>query len=488
MSSPNAGMRPRVVIVPPYDPSCKSGPARLLSVVAADRVKVKFVISGGRACVIPLSRLRPEDRDAVALWYRYQSHDEKAAEEPSSWKPFKKDTPTWHRVLSYGALCRSGQALSCVGMRALWGVVLPHRANSWLGGMSALPLETLLSHFVGVWWHYCCACAHTEVESLTLRQRILVLELMCGSLERKSTRHGCVFGALLMQVVSLFCHDQSVCYVGANLDNVGYNHRVDCGKIGPVVRASALRRHEQASNHASFALSRVSNPKTRIVWLLQRPSMNFRRLRKYKLFDKFADGEGGCTRLEPGTNNIKYWSEELEDHVCATDFHTTLDGVEFKRCGDQLKAGDTWLESGKLEWLVLSIEPGGSCSRPPQIIHLKGAGGQTRLVRCPFSRLFAVGTQKKSEDVVRFLRDAPDVVDTLCLSTGHPSKQMLTERSRVKLGDVPCGEAPIRCSWKEYVLWRCAVSIAVSSMDKDRARVALPYVKRARLAWLFKKD
>ena len=477
---------PRVVRVPPYDPSCNSGPATLLSVVAADRVKVKFIIGGGRASVIPLSRLSPEDRDEVALWYRYQSHEEGAAK-PSLWKPFEAETPTWRRLVSYGALCKSGHALSSAGMRALWGIVLPGRANVWLDKARSLPLRKLLSHFVDVWWSYCCACSHADAEKLNLRQRVFVLELMCVRLQRKKSRHACVFAALLMQIVVLFCHDQSACYVGADLDSIGYNHRVDCAKIGPVVRASALCRHERTSESASSALSRVRDPKARIVWLLQRPSMKFRRLRKYKLFDKFADGEGGHTRMEPGTNRIKHWSEELEDYVYANDFHTTLDGVEFKRCGDQLKPGDTWLESGDREWLVKSIEPEASCSRPAQIVRLQGAQGRTKLVRCPFDRMFPVGTTKYCEDAVRFLRDAPDVVDTLCLSTGHPSDHVRT-RSRVRLSDVPCEEAPIRCPWEEYLLWRCAVSVAVSLLDEQSARVAMPYAKRARLSWLFDRD
>jgi len=495
---------PRVVSVPPYDPSCKSGPATLLSVEANDCVKVKFIVSGGRACVVPLSRLRAKDREAVLEWRSRQVMGQPKGEpkaEPKAepkgeperepepeWEPLEPELSTWHRLLSYGALCKRGHTISCSGMRALWGLVLPHRAGSWLDKESSLPLDKLLSHFVDVWWRYCCACSHADEDKLNLRQRIFVLELMCVRLQRKKSRHTCVFGALLMQVVVLFCHDQSICYIGADLDNVGYNHRVDCAKIGPVVRASALCRHESTSECVSFSLSKVRNPKKPIVWLLQRPSMKFRRLRKYKLFSKFADGEGGYTRMEPGTNRIMHWNEELEDHVYAEDFHTTLDGVEFKRCGDQLRPGDTWLESGSREWLVLSIEPDGSCSHPPHVVCLKGAEGQKRSMRCPFDRMFAVGTTKYCEDAVRFLRGAPDVVDTLCLSTGHPLDQMRTSRSRVKMSEVPCDEAPILCSWKEYLLWRCAVSITVSLMDKQCQRVAMPYAKRARLAWLFGKD
>lgn len=499
---------PSVITVPFYDPSRKSGAARLLS-IGEKSVKVKFIISGGRAQEIPLARLSTEDREAVALWYRYTSHDEGAAEgaaevaaevaaegaaegaagcgaekaPPPPWEPFKRGTSTWHRLLCYGSVCRSGHALSSVGMRALWGVILPDKANNWLDNMNALPLKTLLSHFITVWWHYCCACAHTDVKTLTPRQRVFVLELMCSSMQQRGSKHSCVFSALLMQIVLLFCHDQSVCGIGADLNDVGYNHKIDCGKIGPVVEFSALLRHAETAECASSTVSKVRQPKRRIVWLLQRPSMKFRRLRKYKLYDKFVSAEGGNTRLEASTNRIKYWNEEAEDHIYASDFHTTLDSVAFKRCGDELQEGDVWLENATEEWLVESVEPQGSSARPPVVVKCTRRG-KTRLVQCAFNLTIPVGTTKECRDAVLFLRDNPDVVDTMCLSTGPPPGNMGKLRPRPKLCDISCQEVPIKCSWEEYLLWRCAVSASALSMDERCARVAAPFIKRAGLAWL----
>lgn len=482
---------PSVVSVPFYDPSRRSGAAFLLSVVSKDSVKVKFIVGGGRAQKIALSRLSAEDQKAVTSWYTdeggaFASSPPPSASGPTAsppWKPFEKKMSTWHRLLFYGGLCRSGHALSDTGMRALWGVVLPDRANEWLDKMSSLPLKSLLSHFITVWWHYCCACAHTKVESLTARQRVLVLELMCFSMQQKGSKHCCVFSALLMQIIVLFCHDQSLCYVGADLNDVGYNYRVDCGKIGPVVKFSALLRHAGKAECALTAVSRVREPKSCIVWLLQKPSLKFRRLRKYRLYDKFLSAEGKNTRLEVGTNRIKFWNEDAEDYVYADDFHTTLDGVVFKRCGDQLQEGDVWLENGGKEWIVESIEPQGSSGRPPVVVHLRRQG-ETKSMHCPYNRTIPLGTKKKCMDAITFLRENPDVVDTMCLSTGPSPEHMRKSRSRTKLGQIRCNEIPIQCSWEEYLLWRCVVSAAVSSMDEQGTRVATPFINRARLAWL----
>lgn len=473
---------PSVVTVPFYNPSCRSGAAHLLSVVDSANVRVKFVIGGGRPCVVALERLAKEDREAVASYWTSKKEKEELEKLRLAvrWTSFKeRETSTWGRLLRYGEICRDGHALSAVGMRALWGVALSDRANAWLDSHQDLPLQRILSCFVDVWWHYCCACAHTKVNGLDSRQKILVLELMCHSMSQKGSRHACVFGALLMQIVLLFCHDQSLCCAGANLDDVGYNHKVDCAKIGPVVRFSAVFRHSSTAACAAMSVSRVKDPKARIVWLLQKPSLKFRRLRKLNLF-KFANG----TRLDPNTSKIKYWSEDKEDYVYATDFHTTLDAVEFKRCGDQLRVGDICLENGTAEWKVMNIECDASnAHRPPVAVTLRREG-RTKIVRCPFTRVMPVGTLNNCENAVAFLRDNPDVVDAMSLSTGPLVEHTRKSRSKMKMCDIHCRKAPLRCSWSEYLLWRCAVSAVTSCMDGQCARVVAPYARMAKFSWL----
>lgn len=472
---------PSVVTVPFYDPSCKSGVARVLSVAnGGATVVLKFVIGGGRACAIPVERLCANDREAVALWAA--SHC--AAETQLPWTPFEQNASTWSRLLRYGEVCKSGQALSAVGMRALWAVVLSDKANRWLDGSTDLPLRKLLSCFVGVWWHYCCACAHTEVNSLSPRQRVFVLELMCHSIQKRGSRHACVFSALLMQIVLLFCHDQSVCCAGANLDDVGYNHKVDCAKIGPVVKFSALLRHASRAKCAESAVAKVRDPRRRIVWLLRKPSLKFKRLRKLNLL-KFRRSDGSQERLEAKTNKIKYWNEDEENYVYAPDFHTSLDAVEFKRCGDQLQLGDVWLESGSEEWTVVDVKPMDFTSKPAPVWVSLRRGELTKRVCCPFARTVPVGSLKQCEGAVAFLRDNPDVVDGMSLSTGPPLEHSRKIRLRPKLCNLKCRREPIQSSsWEEYLLWRCAVSTAVSSMDERSARVAAPYTKTAKFSWL----
>ena len=487
-SSAAAFTLPQVVCVPPYDPSCHSGPARIVRVKNEDTVVLKFIIGGGRPQAVSIARLAPKDRDAVQSWWHHRV---------SEWRPFESGTPTWHRLIRYGSVCERGQGMTATGMKTLWGLFMSDLACQWLETKGGLPLETLLQQFTEVWWHYCCACAHADSTRLTPRQKLLVLELMCASLEKKENKHASVFVALLMQVVLIRCHDQSLCHIGADLSNVGYNHRVDCGKVGCVVKASALCRHETTTPCAAASIGRVRKRRKPIVWLLQKRSLKFKRCRRYKLFDEFDDGKGGLSRMERGTNRIKYWNEDEEDYVYADDFHTTLDAVEFKRCGDQVRSGDVWLEDGVHEWKVSAVNPvEATPSAHPKSnrrcrLHLHAVDDKTkeRVVVFPYQQTIPTGTRRQCDEAISFLSQSPDVVNTMALSTGHPFKQMRTTRAKVKVCNVKCCTRPMTpsgCCWAQYVLWRCAVSITLGSMEGFCHRVAAPYAKKARTSWLHK--
>lgn len=496
---------PLFVEIPFYDPSQHSGTAKLLGLEPNGCVKVQFVIGRGKPRVLPVHRLRAEDAAIVAQHMKEMSaragapkaeganDNRKPASSPSSASgcskglqfPCVRSVPTWTRLLCFGDVCARRKCFSEEGLKALWSLFLPTKAEEWLASLasSKVNFEAMSRTFAKLWWDYCCASAHTNDKDLDKRGKLLVLELVCAELSKAESKHGCVFSALLMQVGVLPFHDQSVCYIGADLDSVGYNHKVDCGKVGPLVKASALLRHETTSRAARGALARLRNPKAKAVWLLQKKSKNFKRMRKYML-EKFLNEEGEApTRMLPGTTTISYWSDEAETYVQADDFHTTLDAVSFKRCGDELTVGDVWLQHGQEEWRVLEVQQahGGNANRVS--VRVK-RGSVVKEEACAAARVVPVARKKAVRDVERFLSKHPDVVDTMCLSTGHPAVRMNKARKRLAVAKMVCTERPIRCSWPEYVLWRCATSLAVSSFQSRRHRVASAHASSARYHWL----
>ncbi|MBM93559.1 MAG: hypothetical protein CMF51_02260 [Legionellales bacterium] len=403
---------PSFVEIPFYDPSQDSGTAKLLGLAPGGCVRVHFVIGRGRPRVLPISRLAEEDA-AIVTEYARGGEFEKAAkpqavlevaeEESGSANasgstceletdedklefPCVKSLSTWTRLLRFGDACASRRCFSEEGMKALWALFLPRKAEVWLDSLSSkVDYEGIIRMFARVWWKYCCACAHTSDKDVDKRTKIMLLELVCSELSKVKSKHGCVFSALLMQVGILQFHDQSLCYVGANLDCVGYNHKVDCGKVGPLVKASSLLRHERVSVTARRSLAKLRNPKAKVVWLLQKKSKNFQRMRRYMLRKFQKEGEAP-TRMLPGTTTISYWSDEKEEYVEAKDFHTTLDAVTFKRCGDELIAGDVWLQHGREEWRVREIQQshGGNADRV--CVHVK-RGSVLKLEDCATTRV-----------------------------------------------------------------------------------------------------
>lgn len=502
---------PPLVEIPFYDPAQDSGTARLLGLEPDGRVKVQFVIGRGRPRVLPVSLLRKEDAALVTQCRNEILKKEAAVQETESSSkhngesasaggsssisvrsnnfefPRPRSLATWSRLLSFGDACASRKCFSETGFKALWALILPWKAEVWLASLSSkVNYTAMMTTFCRLWWKYCCATAHTTGEDLDKRSKLLVLELVCAELCKAKSKHGCVFSALLMQVGLLPFHDQSVCYVGANLDDVGYNHKVDCGKVGPLVKASALLRHETRSQAARRALETLRNPRSKAVWLLQKKSKNFMRMRKYML-KKFLPDGGVVTRMLPGTTTISYWSDEEEAYVQADDFHTTLDAVAFKRCGDEIVAGDIWLQQGLEEWRVKEIQQCYQGNADCVSVTVK-RGSVVKTEVCAATRVLPVGRKRAVREVEEFLLHHPDVVDTMCLSTGHPAVHMKKTRKRLAVSNMVCREKPIECSWQEYVLWRCATSLAVSSFEERRFRVASAHAKNARYNWLCGND
>lgn len=512
-----------VTVLPRDHPRYRYGRARLVRIIDAETVVVRFVMGQKRDVSVPRSCLSfptgPTGHlqgAAVAQTTRAAALDEPpkpetAAPEPEPetaapvpepepepepaapaaapaapfvWQPVQPNTPTWRRLLIYGDCSSKGLAFSDVGMRCLWSLFLDKRSNVWLNGNNAhLPdLSECMNAFYELWWEYCVSCAHATPSLLTHRHSILVLELICGSMAKANSKHTRVFAALLMQTVVVYCNDQSLCSIVADSDDVGYAHRVDKAKIGVVMKAKSLLRHEGGHPELRNAMDALRDPKRVAVWLLKNASGKFKRLGKKKLHEFPLPGGGAQkSRVDPVTGNIKFWSEELDVWVDTNDYYTTLDGVRFKRCGDQLRAGDTVLLSE--EFTVLRVESAELDTKGKKNVVLLSQGGREETLSCPYKKVFPVGTRAGSDSVLTALKKCPDVMDTMCLSVGHPTGFM-RKRRRTKVNEMQCGVAPLKCPWKHYVLWRCAVAAAGASLGLPELRVAQPYLRQARFSWL----
>ena len=493
----------RLVTVRPYDPRKPYGVARLLGVVDAETVTVQFVLGRKKVCNVPSKHLAQplaivpsspiQIPSAVPELPRQQPVEpveepavEPAVEQASCAQPLEEtsrvmplDTPTWERLLVFGECCRLDTPFSGEGMRRLWSLFLNKRANAWIQ-TNVLDDEALVSSmdlFFEVWWEYCVACAHAVSTDLTHRQKLLVLELVCGSMSQANSRHSRVFAALLMQSVVVYCHEQSLCSVVADVNNVGYNFRVDKAKIGVVASAKALLKWEQEYPVLAGGLQALRDPKRVAVWLVKNKTGKFRRFGQKKLHE-FPEG----SRVESATGRIKIWSEEQEDYVYCEDYYTTMDAVRFKRCKDQLSPGDDVLFKGR-DCVVAELDT--NLPNPNRVnVALASKSGKVEELCVLPKRVFAVGTRATSTELLRALKKCPEVVDTMCLSVGNPTTYSRRQRRQASNAEMRCRVVPLKTSFREYVLWRCAAAFAGSTLSLREARVAKPYLDRARLSWL----
>jgi hypothetical protein len=401
---------------------------------------------------------------------------------PSARKTKKlRSLPTWDRLLIFGGVCDANNVYSEEGVRSLSSLLLPDGVLSWLGSLPASrSFASSMRSFVQIWCTYCGALAHCDYGSMDTRSKLLALNLVCDDIE-SGGGSGNVFSSLLMQCLVSTRHDQSLCSVIADVDNIGYAKRVDRAKPGVLVSSLALLRHESVYLAAKRAMDKFRAPLQRAVWQVKsnKNATTFLRVARGKLFC-FPTDSGVASRLHPATNEIRYWSSELEQYVPKKEFYTTVSDVSFKKV--------CWLEPGAL---VLNCAKGGCASK---VVSVKAQASAMQLVvehantraRITKSKNDYVLTEDSrcGQSVARLLEQCPDVVHTLCMSTGHPAGYMKKRRGRVLSAfDL----RPMRLPFDQYVVWRCAVAAAVAGASGRQKKGSLKNAFEARTQLLVEK-
>jgi hypothetical protein len=325
--------------------------------------------------------------------------------------------------------------------------------------------------FVDIWCTYCGALAHCDYNCMDMRSKLLVLNLVCDNIEMAGNI-GNVFASLLMQCLVATRHDQSLCSVIADMDDIGYAKRVDRAKPGVLVSSLALLRHEAAYPAAKQSLGKFRTPLARVVWQVKssESATTFLRVAKNRLFC-FPTGSGVASRLHPVTNEIRYWSSELEQYVPKKEFYTTLDGMLFKKAY-QLKAGDC----------VLNRRVGRACKivsvdAQPDGMRVVMQHANSRVVELkPKNAYVLTGDGAGGREVTRLLKECPDVVHTLSMSVGHPVRYMKKRKRALTASS----ERPLRLTFDEYVVWRCSVAAALASLSGRHRKEASKIAVRAR--------
>lgn len=389
-----------------------------------------------------------------------------------------KSTPTWDRLLRFGSVCATNKLYSEEGVRRLSSLLLPDGVLLWLISLPASSsFAVSMRSFVDVWCTYCGALAHCDYNSMDKRSKFLVLNLVCDDIESGGTT-GNVFASLLMQCLVSNRHDQSLCSVIADTEHVGYAKRVDRAKPGVLVSSSALLRHEALYPIAKKAMDRFRTPLERAVWQVKssKSATTFLRVARGRLY-RFPTNSGVSSRLHPTTNEIRYWSSELEKYVPKSEFYTTVDGVSFKKAY-QLKTGDPVILSDRVH-RVVSVK-----SHPDGMEVVAEHARSLVCVHKPKNAYVLTGDGTGEGDVACLLKQCPDVTHTLCMSVGHPIGYM---KKRKGGGLSAFDTCPIRLPFDQYVVWRCAVSSAVASIFGKNRKAAFKNALRARTHLLVEK-
>ena len=389
---------------------------------------------------------------------------------------------TWERLLRFGEACSAHGLFSRETVLSFGALVLPDSACKWLFDKHDLVSD--MQDYVSVWCNYCGALAHCDFSRLDVRTKLLVLNVICDDIERGG-HTGNVFASLFLQLAVTSRHDQSVCSIVANIDNIGYAKRIDRAKVGVLVSSKALLRNEKDYAAAKRAINKFRKPLQTAVWQIKSnaEANTFMRVPRGRLYC-FPTDSGVASRLHPETNIIKYWSAEVEQYVPRDEFFTTVDGVAFKKVVD-LKVGDEVLYKRAEE--------------KPQSHKVTECINERKTVKLRLqSNKVAFGLRKSKQDylltkiaggvddVKCLLRNCPDVVDSLCLSVGHPEAYM---KKRVfKVCDMKAATKPMKLSFDEYVIWRCAVSLVVSVLKRRRRTRATHFEKLARTNLLTRLD
>lgn len=468
------------------------GAAWLMKELDDELVRVKFVV-GRRKYVVRRAHVNFGNKDSPGtVQKKKRAHEERAlssnsppfvpssASSPtivgeSSDKPIDKPSdkpkkrrskkprsqPTWDRLLRFGAVCDANNVYSEQGLRSLSSLLLPDGVLSWLDTLPAsTSFTSSMRSFVDIWCTYCGALAHCDYSAMETREKLLVLNLVCDDIE-SGGGSGNVFASLLMQCLVSGRHDQSVCSVVADLDNIGYAKRVDRAKPGVLVSSLALLRHESGYPAAKRAMDKFRAPLTRAVWQVKsnEQATTFLRLARNRLYC-FPTDSGVSSRLHPVTNEIRYWSAESETYVPKKEFYTTVDGVSFKKVVN-LANGDRVLNKDAGGFYTQTLISSEICGEKAKLV-LEYANSRIS-VHKPKHAYVLTGDGTNGRDVACLLKECPDVTHTLCMSVGHPKEYMKKRRGGGVLSD--CKTRPIQLSFEEYVVWRCAVAASVAGMS-----------------------
>lgn len=412
-----------------------------------------------------------------------KSSDEHAGKPKKRRSKKPRSLPTWDRLLRFGAVCDANNVYSEQALRSLSSLLLPDGVLSWLDTLPASTSFTgSMRSFVDIWCTYCGALAHCDYSAMETREKLLVLNLVCDDIE-SGGGSGNVFASLLMQCLVSGRHDQSVCSVVADLNNIGYAKRVDRAKPGVLVSSLALLRHEPNYPVAKRAMDKFRAPLTRAVWQVKsnEQATTFLRVARGRLYC-FPTDSGVSTRLHPVTNEIRYWSAESESYVAKKEFYTTVDGVSFKKVVN-LVNGDR----------VLNKDAGGFYSQ--KVVSSEICGEKAKLVleytnsrvsvHKPKHAYVLTGDGTNGRDVAHLLKECPDVTHTLCMSVGHPKEYMKKRRGGVLSA---CKTCPMRLSFDEYVVWRCAVAASVAGMSGRHKKKGMQKALEARTHLLVEKS
>lgn len=478
------------------------GAAWLLKELGDVFVRVKFVV-GRRKFVVRRAHVNFGNKNSPStVQKKKRAHEEKVLSSASPFvpssappttivgkpsnkssnKPKKRRTKkprsllTWDRLLRFGGVCDANNVCSKEGLQSLSSLLLPDGVLLWL---DTLPASTSFAgsmrSFVDIWCTYCGALAHCDYSAMETREKLLVLNLVCDDIE-SGGNSGNVFASLLMQCLVSGRHDQSVCSVVADLDNIGYAKRVDRAKPGVLVSSLALLRHESGYPAAKRAMDKFRAPLTRAVWQVKsnKEATTFLRVARGRLYC-FPTDSGVSTRLHPATNEIRYWSAESESYVPKREFFTTVDGVSFKKAAD-LVNGDRVLNKdvgGVHSQTVVSSE---ICGEMAKLV-LEYTNSRVS-VHKPKHSYVLTGDGTNGRDVARLLKECPDVTHTLCMSVGHPKEYMKKRRGGGVLS--ACETRPMRLSFDQYVVWRCAVAASVAGMSGRHKKKATKKALEAR--------
>lgn len=384
---------------------------------------------------------------------------------------------TWDRLVRFGSSCEDVGMFSENTVYLFGALVLPNTVMPWLKNQKKLTAD--MRRFARLWCSYCGAVAHCSFTKLDQKSKLLVVNVVCDDI-MNGGRTGNVFVSLFFQLLVTSRHDQSVCSVVANVEKVGYAHRVDRAKPGVLVSSKALLRREAEYTAANRALVKFRKPLERVVWLIKgnENATTFLRNTRGRLHC-FTDFSGNVSRLDPITNEIRYWSAENEKFMPRDEFFTTLDGVVLKKAA-AIKAGDT---------LLLQIHAGEKerckarkvfVDKRTNTVQLVVEADQcTKTIRKAKHDYVLMHVHNGVDNIFKLLEECPDVVNTLCMSVGHPSQYMA--KRKFKIDKMDCETAKMNLTFEQYVIWRCAVALVVSSL-KRRFRVrALKYEKLARM-------